>query len=440
MRGTMRWLLLTSTAMAALAGVAPAHAADPIRLRLGGYVATGLTVRGQDNVAVPATPAVNRGVGDDRNYGVANTTNAAGATVGVPSTVDLGRSDQFWEGEIFFQGEVRTELGLIVGVNVQLEAYTSADQVDEHYIYVQGGFGRLVAGAENSAPYILHFGAPSPTGTFFGVEETVRFFFPLRPPPANKAASVSTFSQLTGDANKITYFTPRFAPGFQFGLSYTPDDDAPQGTQTVNGAVSCKGGCAFDAGNGISDNDQPNHHHFIEAGFNFVRAFGDMNLGLDLGGGYGFLEKQSRSSATGQDRLGKDRIVVTTGLSVAYAGFTGGLSFAWDNLGLQGPNNRYDWAMGLTYGKGPWLIGGDIGIVLAQDGQARQVAGPGNASPVLVRRTNDRLIYAEIGASYALGPGIKLISALNLARWDGNGTATEEASGIAWSTGIALSF
>jgi hypothetical protein len=436
----MRWPLLASTALAGLAAAAPVAAGEPVRLKLGGYVATGLTLRAQDNLAVPATPAVNRGIGDDRAYAPATTTNTAGTAVGVPGTLDPGRSDQFWEGEIFFQGEVKTDLGFVLGVNVQLEAYTSADQVDEHYIYVQGSFGRLVAGAENSAPYILHFGAPSPTGTFFGVEETVRFFFPLRPPPANKAASVSTFSQLTGDANKITYFSPRFAPGFQFGMSYTPDDDAPQGVQTVNGAATCKGGCAFGAGNGIADNDQPNHHHFIEAGFNFVRAVGGLTIGFDLGGGYGFLEKQSRSAAGGLDRLGKDRAVVTTGFSAAYAGFTGGLSFAWDNLGLQGPNSRYDWALGLTYGKGSWLVGGDIGFVLARDGQARQAAGAGNATPVLVRRSNDRLIYAEIGASYQLGPGIKAITALNLARWDGNGTATEEATGIAWSTGLAVSF
>lgn len=431
--------LLATTALGCVAA-AEVQGAEPIRLQLGGYVASGLTLRAQDNVAVPATPPVNRGVGDDRNHAVAGTANAAGAVVNVPSTVDLGRSDQFWEGEVFFQGEVRTDLGFTVGVNVQLEAYTSADQIDEHYVYVQGGFGRIVAGAENSAPYILHFGAPSPTGTFFGVEETVRFFLPLRPPPANKAASVSTFSQLTGDANKITYFSPRFAPGFQFGFSYTPDDDAPQGVQAVTAAGNCKGGCAFDAGNGISDNDQPNHHHFIEAGFNFVRTLGGINLGFDFGGGYGFLEKQSRSAAVGQDRLGKDRVVVTTGLSLAYAGFTGGLSFAWDNLGLQGPNNRYDWAVGLTYGRGPWLVGADVGVVLAQDGQARQNAGAGNGTPVLVRRSNDRLVYGELGGAYLLGQGIKLISALNFGRWDGNGTATEESVGVAWSTGIALNF
>ena len=34
-----------------------------------------------------------------------NTTNAAGATVAVPTTTSLGVTDQFWEGEIYFVGE-----------------------------------------------------------------------------------------------------------------------------------------------------------------------------------------------------------------------------------------------------------------------------------------------------------------------------------------------
>ena len=405
--------------MAGMAVLSPGWGAEPLRLSLGGYAVGGLTVRQQDNVASPTAAPVNRGPGDDRVFAI---------------TTDIGRSDVFWESEIFFQGEMKTDSGLTIGVNVQLEAYTSNDQVDEHYVYFQGGFGKLIAGAENSAPYLLHFGTPSPTGSYFGVEETVRFFFPLRAPAANKAATASTFSQLTGDANKITYFTPRFAPGFQFGFSYTPDDDAFAGFQSVGvgGGANCKGGCAFDAGNGVSDNDQPNHHHFMETGLSFARSLNGVNLGLDLGAGYGFLEKQSRSAA-GRDRLGKDRIVATGGLNVGYAGFTGGLSFAWDNLGLQGPNSRYDVAAGLTYGRGPWLIGGDIAYVVAKDGQASQ-------SGVLVRRSDDRLIYAEIGGSYLLGPGVKLFSVLNIARWDGNGTATEESTGFAWSTGMILNF
>jgi hypothetical protein len=429
----MKKQLMATTALVAgglLAGVA--QAAEPIKLTLGGYVTTGLTVRGQQNVATASGA-------DDRIYTTVNTTNAAGATVAVPTTTDLGRTDQFWEAEVWFVGETTLDNGIKVGVNIQLEAYTSADQVDEHYVYVQGGFGRLVVGAENSAPYIMHYSAPSPSGGQFGADSPN--FLPFRNPPSNRTGgTVRTFMQLTSDANKITYYTPRFAPGFQFGISYTPDDDAPQGTQLVNGAGSCRGGCAFEAGNGISDNEQTNHHHFVEAGANFVRSINGVDLAFDVGFGTGFVEHQNRNTTvTGLDRLLKQRYSASAGFNVGYAGWTFGVGWLWDNLGLQGPNNRNDFAAGVTYGAGPWLIGVNAGYAIVQDGQ-RLVTQGGTGAPVYVRQGNDTLLYGELGGQYTLGPGIRVFSVINYANYSGNNQRTEESTGVAWSTGFRLSF
>jgi len=428
----MKKQLMATTALVAgglIAGVA--QAAEPIKLTLGGYVTTGLTVRDQDNIATAAGA-------DDRNYTTVATTNAAGGVTNVPTETRLGRTDQFWEAEVWFVGETTLDNGIKIGVNIQMEAYTSADQIDEHYVYVQGGFGRLVVGAENSAPYIMHYSAPSPTGGQFGADSPN--MFPFRAPPSNRTGgTVRTFMQLTSDANKITYYTPRFAPGFQFGVSYTPDDDAPQGTQLVNGAGSCRGGCAFDAGNGISDNEQNNHHHFVEAGANFVRSINGVDLAFDVGFGTGFVEHDLRSTTvTGLDRTLKQRYTASAGFNVGYAGWTFGVGALWDNLGQQGPNNRWDIAGGVTYGAGPWLVGVNAGYAIAQDGQ-RLVAHPVTNS-ALVRRTNDTVLYTELGGQYTLGPGIRVFSTINYAQYSGNNTATEESAGIAWSTGFRLSF
>jgi len=409
---TIRNRLLTTSALAA-GGLAAAagNAAEPIKLSLGGYVTTGITVRDQDNVATAA------GAYD----GIYTTVN------GVQTTTDLGRTDSFWEAEVFFVGETALDNGIKIGVNIQLEAYTSADQIDEHYVYVQGGFGRIVVGAENSAAYLMHYSAPSPTGGDFGADSPN--FLPFRAPPSNgTGGSVFTFMGLTNDANKITYYTPRFAPGFQFGLSYTPDDDGPAGRQA--GAAGCRGGCAFDAGNGISDNDQQNHHHFVEAGANFVRSINGIDLAFDVGFGTGFVEAQSRSNG---DRTLKQRYAASAGFNVGYAGWTIGAGFLWDNQGLQGPNNRYDMSAGVTYGAGPWVVGVNAGYAIVQDGRRVVTAA-------YERLSNDTLLYLEVGGSYTLGPGIKAFTALNYADYGGNGTATEESTGIAWSTGIQLSF
>lgn len=414
-----RQRLLATTALAAGSLIAgAAQAAEPIKLSLSGYLTTGLTVRSQDNVATAAGA-------DDRNY----TTAAPAGGNQVPTTTNLGRTDVLWEGEVHFVGETTLDNGIKIGVNIQLEAYTSSDQIDEHYVYVQGGFGRIVAGAENSAAYLMHYSAPSPTGGDFGADSPQ--FVPFRSPSNNATGgSVFTFMALTSDANKITYYTPRFAPGFQFGISYAPDDDAPTGTQTRNGAGNCRGGCAFDAGNGISDNDQTNHHHFIEAGANFVRSINGVDLAFDVGFGTGFVEKQNRDT---QDRQLKQRYSASAGFNVGYAGWTFGAGFLWDNQGTQGPNNRYDMTAGVTYGAGPWLVGVDAGYTIAQDG--RRLVGSR-----YVRQGNDTLLYLEVGGSYTLGPGIKAFSAINYAKFGGNDTATEESTGVAWSTGLQLSF
>jgi predicted porin len=422
----MKKQLLATTALvaggvAAMSAAGEARAADPIKLSLGGYVTTGLTVRSQNNVTAGAAD-------DDRVL----PTNAQG----VPVTTDIGRSDVFWEGEVHFDGETKLDNGIKIGVNIQLEAYTSNDQIDEHYIFLDGGFGRLVVGAENSAMYLMHYAAPSPTGGDFGADSPN--FVPFRAPGNNATGSVRTFSQLTNDANKITYYTPRFAPGFQFGLSYTPDDDAFAGYQRVGvgGGVGCGGGCSFNAGNNVSDNDAggggtgSNYHHFVEAGMNFVKSINGVELAFDVGFGTGFVEKQLRET---NDRTLKQRYAAGAGFNVGFSGFTVGGAVLWDNQGLQGQNERWDFSLGAMYGAGPWLVGLNGGYAVVQDGR-RVVNGRYN------RRSNDTLIYVELGGSYTLGDGVKAFSTINYANFSGNGTSNEEATGVAWSTGLALSF
>ena len=140
----MRKVLLGSTALVAaglVAGTsAPAQAAEPIKLSLGGYYQAFFTVRAQSDVD-------NEGVGAGQN------------TFGNDETVHY--TDVQQEGEVWFVGETTLDNGIKVGVNVQLEAETQGDQIDEHYVYFSGNFGRLVVGAENAAPYLMHYAAPS---------------------------------------------------------------------------------------------------------------------------------------------------------------------------------------------------------------------------------------------------------------------------------------
>src|SRR3546814_8833431 len=57
-----------------------------------------------------------------------------------------------------------------VGLDVQLEAETCGDQIDESYLWFQGDFGKLVLGSENSAAYLMSYGAPAADSAFDGAD------------------------------------------------------------------------------------------------------------------------------------------------------------------------------------------------------------------------------------------------------------------------------
>ena len=111
----------------------------------------------------------------------------------------------------------------------------------------------------------MHYGAP---GAVPGHGLDSPNLFALGGNSANSVAGanspVATPVNITSDANKVSFFTPRFSPGFQFGLSYTPDttDVSRNGT----GATI------------VSDSEDVGQENVIEVGVNLVRAFGDASV------------------------------------------------------------------------------------------------------------------------------------------------------------------
>jgi outer membrane protein OmpU len=120
---------------------------------------------------------------------------------------------------------------LEVGFQVQLEGEGAADTtgdtadgtskskkvdfIDENYIYVKGGFGKIEIGAENNAAYKQQVAAPK----IFGWKTYDNNF--------KTWSEVSDFDKplmdgIDGDALKINYYSPK-VNGFQFAYSMTPD-------------------------------------------------------------------------------------------------------------------------------------------------------------------------------------------------------------------------
>ncbi len=309
------------------------------------------------------------------------------------------------EGEIHFKGETTLDNGLTVGFQAQLEAITQGDQMDETYLYFSGSWGRLVMGSENSAPYLMAYAAP-----YAGLGINSPNFF-LFSPNTTSYAATSGYLNLASDANKITYFTPRFG-GFQLGVSYTPNIDARGGNRQTFGLNT--------------DEDVEDYNHVIGAGVNFVESFNAVDIAIFAGAEWANLE----ADTAGDDR--KDYAAYQGGLNVGFAGFTVGGSVGYNNAGTTNNDFTEDawfYDVGVTYGTGPWTVG---------------VTYSHSETNFNDTKKDDERDMIEVGASYALSPGVTIYGALQYMdedTWTGFGSdENNEVEGFGGSIGTKLSF
>ena len=292
------------------------------------------------------------------------------------------------EGEIHFTGETTLDNGLTVGFQAQLEAITQGDQIDETFLYFEGSWGRLIMGAENSAPYLMQYTAPS-AGLGLNSPNIAPFN------DISDAATATLLNQVS-DANKITYFTPRFA-GFQLGASYTPNIDNTSGDRQSSGLSTSE--------------DEDQYDNFLGIGANFVESFNGVDVAIAGGFEFGQTEKNA-DPATDIDEFR----AYSAGVNVGYAGFTVGSSVLHSNGGLENDGDSLVWDVGVTYGQGPWEIG-----VTYQQGETETGADGGE----------DEIQQVEIGANYRLSPGVRVIGALQYTdEEDDSADREEDAWGV----------
>jgi len=352
----MKKILMATTAVAAVAlasgdAFAQSSAAGPIRLGLGGYF---------------------------QFYGVfGDQTNEPGYPGEFRHNFDFKR-----EGEIFFTGQTKLDNGLQVGVDVQLEAESCGDQIDESYIWFQGNWGRLILGSENSAAYLLAVGAPSVDANFDGQDPNYRLFNGVVADPRAGLGGSGIDAwvvNVTGDSEKITYLSPRIA-GFRAGLSFTPDNSEDG---TAGGQIATKGG-SF-AGMPLN-NTVGQWSNVISAGLNYEGKLGAVSLLAGVGYEYGQLESDSPAD------IYKNRQAIQAGIDLGFAGFHFGGGYYHDNNGIEDDGAQDSFGIGLTYAMGPLTLG----------------ASYFNSERELGGNDEEKLERILVGARYALGPGVDL--------------------------------
>ena len=149
--------------------------------------------------------------------------------------------------EIHFMGKTMLNNGTVIGINIQLEAESSSDgdQIDEHYVYARGNWGKLIVGAENG---VAHLGEVTAPGFVAGLkmadnsltDAVIEAAYDTAFGASNviEDANMSTkIENISGDANKVSYFTPRLG-GLQLGVSFAPNNADIYGGESNFVAVS----------------------------------------------------------------------------------------------------------------------------------------------------------------------------------------------------------
>jgi hypothetical protein len=358
------------------------------------------------------------------------------------ATNDTHRKTQFVDNkhnaEICVIGQTTLDNGLTVGVNVQIEAFTESDTVDESYLFLQSPtMGQLLIGDENNAGYLLHVTAPDggisldsgdlcnlrafETGT--GTQQAGTF----GGLGANLFDSPTCTTNLRindNDSGKFTYITPRFA-GFQAGISYIPNLESGGDNNSALTAV------------GTGDNGRNSGlKNGVAGGLNFTETFGD--FGVQASGGAMWAE----SFSGGANGSNANLVAYNAGAQFSVAGFSVGGGWLWVPQGQRGNltaaqaaavggtagspirSNGMSWTAGAAYEFGPYKVGIDY-----MYGDNNKTTSGGK----------DRLEQGIVSGTYTMGPGIRLVGGVMYYDWQEENRMSSN-NGIGGLAGLKLAF
>lgn len=285
------------------------------------------------------------------------------------------------ESEIYFKGKTVLDNGIEFGVKVELEAETSTDQIDESMIYMSGEFGRIEFGSDDPAPNLMFHGPQGPIAGQDGVLDASIVNATL-----GDAGAPDPAVGISGDADKITYFTPRIN-GLQVGVTYSPD----AGSEDDAAALS-------------TDSDAGEQSETIEVGVNYTGNFDGGEFAISGGYATAHLEVPTAGS--------EDQQQYGFGGEVSISNFTIGAAYKKDNQGTSAANtDRSDWGVSASYTLGAITLGAEYATVSVEAG-----TGLGD----------DETTGVSMGVKYALGPGITLTGGINI--WDASDNANVAAN------------
>lgn len=346
--------------------------------------------------------------------------NRSGASAaGKPVDFDI-QSD----AEIHFNGRTTLDNGIRVGFRVELEGNSSGDQIDESYMFIEGGFGRIEWGTINNVAYRQLYKAPDAfkRGWFNEGNHTNWVINTTGSPSFDSSIAMTSIRFYDNDSTKINYYTPRIE-GFQVGFSYVPE-----ASQDREGQIAAKGG----PGSG--------YNRGFAASVNFVRTFGPVDIAASAG--YFTWNAPDDANAPDPDAY-------SFGLNVGYAGFKVGASYMKIDDGRVAssgsvagaptfPNTTNlkgrAWDVGASYTFGPATVS-----LTYFDGNNNDTPVTGCSATTCGK---DKLTGIALAGSYTLGPGVSIEGVLWHSKFRGNTVTTDlddnESTGVV--AGVLLVF
>lgn len=427
----MKKILFASTALvaASMMHAGAAEAADKIKLNIGGYSKWWVVGVWQSEAFQNATSN-----GAPLSANVAASTNGAGQRANV---------DVKGDNEIWFSGSTALDNGLKVGVFVSLEAGghsdLTTDVIDQSYAWVEGGFGKVLAGVHSNGTALTHVQAPDAANGTIGGSMLGLNFAVAKPTSVmgmnqivGYSSSTNTTAFIADDrAEKLTYVAPSFY-GLTLGASYIPNVLRQDVRTTPLGRAEAWGGTAL-----------------------YTNTFGP--VGVKASAGYVWVDLTA-SGAIANSISGQ-----MYGAQLSYAGFTLGgstqittqdsRSGALTNplLVTSGDTRAGLVSLSATKGGGNIDFGGiayDVSLQYANGPYAVSVGYFRSEVQGLLSNTKQDVIeFYQASGKYNLGPGVDALATVGYADYKderkgtmGVSDSAYENSGWAAMTGLSLTF
>lgn len=336
---------------------------------------------------------------------------------------------------LFIAGESKLDNGMSVGVKSEFKlgneggdgaaaSFTSGgkdfNMFDEGYVYISGGWGKLMLGARDGAAYLLQVAAPAADSNVDGMRIYLQGWradvwddgrMNNSYVPAGGNARLGYDNADFGKIERLVYVTSKWN-GVQAAIGYAPKN----ASEAVNGAFL-----------GMAPDDRPGKFENIaDAGLRWDTTFGEFKLAAGAGISHASTEADAAAGANGS----ADINTYDAGINISWHEFSVGAALRQSDTGVSGPDTDLRVVTaGIAWDPKPWHLAATV-YDAHYDSNAFSI---GLADDLEVIRTT-------LGGAYSLAPGISFRGTLSLLDADNGANSVADPRQVQTALGTDIAF